>query len=247
MQDSPHSSTDAGQPLDAAFQALRTYTVGSGRGPLLPLDEAVAAAGRNPSARGELEARLVAFLRQAPPAPVLAREYVCRQLSRIGADPSVKALAALLDDNNTAEAARAALESIPAESASTVLREKLAGSKGAQKAGIAHSLGNRRDRGSVAALAALLDDADRQVATAAAGALGRIGTPEAAQALNQRATRKDNSLDLADARLACAEALLTEGRKSEALAIYTSLGDPSYPAQVQLAAKRGLLMAMQRK
>jgi HEAT repeat protein len=249
MQESPKPSADPAVALDAAFTALRAYGVGSGRGPLMPLDEAVAAAGRNPATRASLEARFVEVVSQQPPVSALAREYVCRQLARIGADASAKALAALLDDKECAEAARSALESIPGERASTVLREQLGRATGVQKAGIAHSLGARRDRGSVAALVALLNDSDRQVVSAAAGALGRIGTLDAAQALNERAARNDGSLTLvlADARLSCAEALLEDGRKADAVTIYKSLADPSHPPQVQLAARRGLLVAVQGK
>ncbi len=49
------------------------------------------------------------------------------------------------------------------------------------------SLGVRRDAASVPALAALLGDADKAVACAAACALGDIGTPEAAKALGESA------------------------------------------------------------
>ena len=63
------------------------------------------------------------------------------------------------------------------------LREALAKTSGAEKAGVIGSLGARRDAESIADLAALVGDSDAQIALAAATALGDIGTVESAKAL----------------------------------------------------------------
>ena len=100
----------------------------------------------------------------------------------------------------------------------------------------------------IADLAALVADTDPAIASAAATALGDIGTPEAAQALAGAKPASDAVKAKAnDGCLACAERLLAAGKKAEAKTIYTSLlsGNPS--KNVRLAATRGLLLASGKK
>ena len=108
-----------------------------------------------------------------------AKDFVCRKLLIIGTTASVPALAALLPDKELSHMGRYALERIPAPEAAEALREALAKTSGAEKSGIAGSLGVRRDTESVSDLSALLGDSDEQVALAAATARrhrhGRIG------------------------------------------------------------------------
>ena len=139
--------------------------------------------------------------------------------------------------------ARYALERMPAPEAAKALREALGKTNGAEKAGVAGSLGVRRDAASVSDLAALLGDSDALVALAAATALGDIGTVEAANALAS-ASPADEAVKMrvADARLTAAEKLIAAGDRGGAKAVYTSL--MTCPAKsVKLAATRGLLMA----
>ena len=138
---------------------------------------------------------------------------------------------------------RYALERIPAPEAAEALREALAKTSGEQKAGIAGSLGVRRDKESVSDLAALLGDSDELVALAAATALGDIGTVESAKALqNAAASAEPVKVRVADARLTAAEKLLAAGDRAAARKVYTSLiGSPV--KSIKLAATRGMLMA----
>ena len=147
------------------------------------------------------------------------------------------ALAALLGDKDLAHAARDALEAMPCPEAVQAIREALPKLAGLQKVGAIQSLGTRRDVPSVAALAGLLADGDRQIAAAAAAALGEIGTLEAADALRKAAPAA------ADALLACAERLAADGKKAEAKAIYAALDVPEQPKHVRLAAARGQVTA----
>ena len=108
--------------------------------------------------------------------------------------------------------------------------------------GVIGSLGVRRDAASVPLLAALLGDADLAVARAAAFALGDIRTPEAAQALAKgKSTRAEANLAATDASLACAEQLLADGKRAEALAVYKRFVGDDQPKHVRLAATRGML------
>jgi len=82
-----------------------------------------------------------------------------------------------------------------------------------------------------------------------AGALGKIGSPEAANALGEVAKKAPEGVKLAvaDGLLVCAENLLAGGKKAEALAIYKSLTGEDQPKQVRLAATRGLLAVAGKK
>lgn len=234
--------------VDAAFTALEQYKEGSGRGPLTVLDEAVAASLKQPGDQAKLEARLARLLEA--PVSSAAKEYVCRKLALAGSARSVPALAALLEqDGAVFEAARTALQAMPCVEARAALRASLGKSSGARKIGVINSLGACRDAASVGALKALLANSDQEVAAAAAAALGEIGSMEAAEALAAVRSKAERTLGLrfADAELACAERLLADGQKAAALAIYKALSESQWPAQVQLAAKRGLLRVMQQK
>jgi HEAT repeat protein len=234
------------QDLDKAFEALKTYDWGTDRKKMDPIDEAVIATRGDADARKALEKRLAAVLGTG--ASRSAKDYVCRTLKTMGTAESVPALAALLPDQDLSHMARYALERIPAPEAADALRAALPSLPAKLKAGVAGSLGVRRDEASVPALAALLNDSDPAVVSNAACALGSIGTPEAAKVLGPAAKHAPQAVKsaVADACLVCAEQLLAGGKKADAIALYKSLtGDPR--KQVNLAAKRGLLSAMGKK
>jgi HEAT repeat protein len=165
-------------------------------------------------------------------------------LSLVGSAESVPALAPLLTDEKLSHMGRYALERIPGDEAVAAIRAAAAKTTGRVKVGLLNSLGVRRDAASVAALVALLGDADAQVASAAAAALGAVGNAEAAKALGAFQEKAPESLSLAaaDAYLTCAERLLADNKKAEAMLIYKSLSQ-SKAKHVRLAAMRGLLAA----
>jgi HEAT repeat protein len=237
----------AGESPDKAFEALKTYDWGSDRAALQPIEAAVSAAHSDAAARKALETRLAEVLKAE--APQAAKDFVCRQLSLIGTAECVPALAPLLLDEKLAHMGRYALERIPDEAAVQALRDALPKAEGLRKVGVIQSLGVRRDAASVAALIPLLADANVQIAGAAAGSLGAIGNADAAKSLGEFLTKAPDGLKLAaaDANLACAERLLADGRKTEALAIYKTLSKPELPKHVQVAAQRGMLAAMRQK
>jgi HEAT repeat protein len=230
--------------LDTAFEALKTYDWGTDRNILNPIDDAVIAAHGNVEASKQLETRLAALLKT--PISRDAKDFVCRKLMVIGTAASAPALAELLPEKDHSHMARYALERISAPEAAAALRDALPKIGGELKVGVIGSLGSRRDVASVPALAALLADPDKAVASAAASALGDIGTPEAADALSNavKTASPDTSLAFADAGLTCAERLLAEGKKPAAIAIYKLLGGSNQPKHVGLAAKQGLLKAL---
>ena len=99
------------------------------------------------------------------------------------------------------------------------------------------------------ALAKLLAHNNQQVAAAAANALGRIATADAAKALAGALKRAPDKLKapVADAYLRCADAMLAAGKKAEAMAIYRTLDDDEWPKPIRLAAKAGMLKAAGKK
>lgn len=229
--------------VDNAFEALKTYDWGTDRNTLNPIDEAVVATQGDAAARSELETRLLAVL--ASGASRSAKDYVCRTLKTIGTARSVPVLAALLQDEDLSHIARYALERIPAAEAGAAMRQALPKLPDALKVGTLGSLGVRRDVASVAALAGMLGNADPAIVRAAACALGNIGSPQAGKALGDFAKKAPEGVKPAviDACLVCAEGLLADGRKADAVGLYKSLGGEDQPKHVRLAATRGLLAA----
>ncbi len=226
--------------LNRAFESLKTYGPGSDRALLLPLDNAVASAGTDLPLRKNLEPRLLAALEGCESA--VAREYICSKLALVGSAASVRPLARWLDDPQLACPACNALQALPGPEASNALRKSLTTLQGSLRIGPINSLGARRDSGSIRALTALLRDPDWAVISAAAAALGQIGTSKAANVLRafQRQAPKAVAPQLADALLVCGEKLVAEARPSEARSVYALLVGPENSPHIREAAQRGL-------
>jgi len=235
----------ADEALDKAFDALKTYDWGNDRAALGAIDAAVAASNKDQAAQKQLEKRLADVLKADVSGA--AKDFVCRKLSLVGSAECVPTVAALLADEKLSHMARYALERVPDAAAVKAMRDALPKVKGKLKVGVINSLGVRRDAESTKALVALLKDGDKQVASAAAAALGSIGTPDAAKALAAFEAPKELLLAVCDAQLTCAERLLAAGKKADAVAIYKSLSKPNLPKHVRVAGMRGRLAAEEKK
>jgi len=233
--------------VDNAFNTLKTYDWGADRQALNPIDQAIIATQGDAAARGTLEKRLADAL--AGGLSRSAQDYVCRRLRVVGTSQSIGALAALLPAEETSHIARYALERIPDEKAAQAMRDALPKVSSKLKSGIVGSLGKRRDAKSIETISKLLGDSDIEVARSAAHSLGLIGTPAAAKELSQFAKKAPANMKMpvADARLICAEQLLADGGKSDAVALYKELQGDDQPAQVKVAAMRGMLAAASKK
>ena len=225
--------------LDQAFEALKTYDWGQDRNVLKPIDEAVVAAHGDDAGRSELESRLIDVLKTE--VSFDAKQFVCRQLMRIGTAASVPTLADLLPDPQLSHMARYALERIPGAEAGNALRDALSKVEDDQKIGVIASLGVRGEADSVVPLQALLSDNSPAVARATAHALGAIRGSDAAQALSSAEPTAETKSTFADATLACAESLLAEGNRIAALTIYKRLLGSDPQQHVRVAATRGML------
>ena len=233
--------------VDKALETLKTYDWGSDREALTPIDQAIVGAQGNAAALKPLEKRLVDAL--AGGISRSAQDYVCRKLRVMGTAQSVEALAALLPAEETSHIARYALERIPGGKAAKAIRDALPAVRGKLKPGVIGSLGVRRDRQSITVLSQLLGDSDIDVARAAAQSLGLIGTSAAAGELRKFAKNApaNMTLPVADACLACAEQLLADGKKSEALAMYNELKGGGQPSHIKAAAMKGILTLATKK
>ncbi|MCX7016106.1 MAG: HEAT repeat domain-containing protein, partial [Candidatus Sumerlaeota bacterium] len=223
---------------DRAFLQLRSYGWDQSRAPLAVIDETTSAAlARNDAATlMDLAHRYAEVL--TAEATIAGKQYACRELSRIGSGDSVPALAALLASPDLSDMARLALERIPGPAASQALLQSLPGVKGEQRIGVVDSLGVLRAEQAVPALAGLLADSDAAIAGAAANALGKIGTSDAARALADSAAKASGPqrAALIDAALNAASLLVQAGKTEEGARICDGLLSAENSPYVQAAA-----------
>jgi hypothetical protein len=197
----------------------------------------------NPERRRQVAIRLAAVLDDAKTTPA-ARQFICKQIYRIGTKEAVPAVARLLNNDETADMARYALDRMPCPEAGDALRAAMEKAKGTTKVGIINSLGARRDAAVVAVLGKLAGDDNRAVAEAALSALGKIGGAQAASLLAEaKRAAGANSPELVpaadEALLACAADLAArKDRKAEA--IYKSLYDLKESSATRAAALKAL-------
>jgi HEAT repeat protein len=229
--------------VDKALETLKTYDWGADPEALKPIDQAIVATHGDVAARKALEKSLVDALTSGISRS--AQDYVCRKLRIVGTTQSVEALAALLPAEETSHIARYALERIPDEKAVEAMRDALPKVGSKLKPGIIGSLGVRRDKKSIMVISKLLGDSDIQVAKAAAQSLGLIGTSAAAKELSKFAKKAPANMKIpvADACLVCAEQLLADGEKAEAVALYNEFKGDDQPSHVKAAAMKGMLTA----
>ena len=184
-----------------------------------------------------------------PQTPVRARIWLLTQLERIGREECVGAVAAVLDDKDplVRDAACRALANNPAPDAGAKLRAKLAATADNKlKIALANALGFRAEPASASVLGKELQDPDTAVAAAAASALGKIATSEAAAELRRAPVNIEGEFRLRflDACLRCADRLLREGSAAEAGKIYAGIARHAPPNEpIRLAIMQGRLNA----
>ncbi len=167
----------------------------------------------------------------------------CQRAGELGDASAVPALAALLGNEHLSAYARYGLEPIADASAGAALQAALPKLQGDLLIGVIHSLGKRRDEAARPALTRLLDGRDVNVARAAAAALGAIGGAAAAKDLQATFARSSGMTKMlaADALLICAERMLAEGSRDQALAVYAGLSGPEIPKPARLAAMQAIV------
>jgi HEAT repeat protein len=189
------------------------------------------------------ESDLIAVLQSD--APKSEKAITCKKLAIYGTEQSVPALAPLLADKELSSWARIALEAIPGSAADAALRKALDNLQGRLLIGVINSISVRRDALAVDALTQKLSDADADVASAAAVALGHIGGEKAAQALTQALSNAPAGVrsSVAEGSILCAEWLLAHDSTAEAVKLYDTVRQADVPNQRHLEAIRGAILA----
>jgi HEAT repeat protein len=141
--------------------------------------------------------------------------------------------------------ARYALETLPGESVNEALRAELTKLKGRPLIGVIGSLGVRRDPKAASAIAGLLNDGDALVVQASARALGRIGTPEAAEALlsGVSGVAPENFLAFVEGIGRAVDAAMARGEVARYEQLFDSYADTQLPHHVRAAALRGAILS----
>lgn len=202
------------------------------------------ALAKNASSASAEKARLAiqVLKTNSPPADKAA---ACKRLAIYGDAKAVPALAPLLADADLASWARIALEAIPGRAADQALRNAAGKLNGRLLVGAINSLGVRRDAGAVGLLARKLKDADAEVASAAAVALGRIGGSKATSALQTALgdARPEVRSAVAQGLILSAEKLLAGRQPAKAAKLYEQVRTAQVPVQRIAEATRGVILA----
>lgn len=178
-----------------------------------------------------------------PASSEFRKAKACVRAGELGAKEAVPVLSALLTDPHLSAYARYGLEPIADSSAGDALRAALPKLKGGLLIGAVNSIGKRRDAKATPALVQMMLGPDSELARAAAVALGNIGGVSSAKELKAALGRTSalTRVAVADALLICAERLLADGKRAEALDLYVALSAPDIPKPMRLAARNGII------
>lgn len=202
-----------------------------------------------PGKPGQREALCRALMAKVGPEVAKpARIWLLRKVETIGREEVVAGLAKLFgdDDADIRETARRALANNPAPSAAAALRAELDKGKDAEwQVALINALAFRGDAGSVSTLTRLTENSNDAVASAAVSALGRIANGPALSALAalRKSARSTLKLEVVDASLRGAEALVAGGQAGEAAKIYEELGTSDQAESIRIAALTGYARA----
>ncbi|MFA5238991.1 MAG: HEAT repeat domain-containing protein [Phycisphaerae bacterium] len=231
------------QAVDKQLEKLSSYEFGQSREPLIELASIVQKSHDSPELIKKIEKRFLVFL--CADKTLAGKQFVCRQLSLIGTKESIPTLTVMLTNPDTSDMVRYALERIQDPAADEALCYSLKKTSGKIKIGVINSLGERGDEMSVTPISQLLSDPDKEIAQAAAAALGKISGQAAAAKLGN--ALKQSSGDwhtvLAEAYLMCANKFAASGNKTAAMDIYKELYVPAEPTQIRSAAMEGMIAA----
>jgi len=243
----PSASSGKGSDMEPKMLELlnkiKAYDWGQSRVALTEMSEVIRKAHGNKAELAQIEKALLGVL--ASGAKQAGKQYVCRELSIIGTEQSVEVLGGMLADQETSDMARYALERIGGTAVNDALRGALRKARGKAKIGIVNSLGRRGDTKAVRPLSRMLAGRDEALAAAAAAALGRIANPAAAKALAAAKDKTEGKVQMTvlDAYLKCADKMVADGKKADAIAIYKSLSTSAMPKPIRTAAMTGMLNA----
>ena len=227
--------------IDELIPELKMMEFSRSRVPFTQVEQLINASAADPSARGAITRRLAELL-DSEEATKWCKDFVLRQMKRIGTDREVPTIAVLLTDKQLGQMARYALEGIQTDTAQQAMIDALDKTDGHLRIGLIHALGHVRAAGAVSRIDTLLSSSDRQTAVAAAWALGQIATVEAAASIEnamQQSLKAELNAALAQAYLFCAETYQQAGGDAEAM--FDMLLSEQRPPHVRAAAFRNIV------
>jgi HEAT repeat protein len=194
-------------------------------------------------AASEQETQLIELLKSD--APKSEKALACKKLAVYGSSEAVPELAKLLTDAELASWCRIALEAIPGDEANEALRASLPMLEGRLLVGAINSLGVRHDADAVEPLTERLTDANPDVASAAAVALGHIGNSTATESLRKKLATapEDVRSAIAEGLVLCAERAVADDRAAEAVELYDQVRQADVPRPRIREATRGAILA----
>jgi type 1 glutamine amidotransferase/HEAT repeat protein len=239
----PKASSVKGSGMEQQLAKIKTYDFGDSRVALTELSDEIRKAYGKPEELKKYEAALIDVLKSD--AKYAGKQYAARELSIIGTEQSVPVLAGMLTNQEYSDMARYALERIPGEAVNKALLAALPKADGKAKIGIVNSLGERGCTAATAEIAKCTQGSDKMLGGAAISALGKIGTADAAGALEKTLeSTPDNQKTLVyDALLKAAEKMMNKQERSGALRIYRNLNKDGVPQLVRTAALKGMVNA----
>jgi len=198
---------------------------------------------RAAESQAEKQQKYIAIIKSD--APPQEKAVPCKMLAVYGDKEAVPALAALLPNKDLSSWARIALEAIPDPAADEALRDAAGKLQGRLLIGVINSIGYRRDAKAVEVLVPKLKDADAQVASSAAAALGKIGGAQAAEALLPLLADAPVAVrpTVAEGCVVCAEGFLAAGNPDQAVKLYDAVRKADVPKQRILEGTRGAILA----
>jgi HEAT repeat protein len=222
------------------YQALVTREFGTAADALAAIEQQIQAAA--PADHPALEQRLIGVL-ENPAATMPGKQFACQMLRLVGSPACVPAVARLLTDEKLSHMARIAFLDLKDPAVDAALRDALKSTRGEVQIGIVHTIGDRADRGSLNAVAGLLNADDARLVAAVLNAVGKIGGAEGAAAMDGAKVSDAQKLAWAQAYLRCASGLAVRGETKAAQAMYRKLLEGAYPSEARAGALRGMVFA----
>jgi HEAT repeat protein len=187
-----------------------------------------------------LEGKLIAIL-ESSEATMPAKDFACRMLRYVGSGKCVPAAAKLLTDEKLSHMARWVLRGIADPAAEKALIDAMGKTSGGVRVGIIETLGERRGATALDSLARLLGDSDAAAVEGALKAIGKIGGPKAADAVEKAKVAPAAKAMWCDAMLACAASLAAAGQKDRAEKMNQAVFDGDNPSVARVAALSWLI------
>jgi len=228
------------------YQALVKREYGSAANELAALEKQIETS--KPEEHPAIETRLIAVIKN-PEATMPGKQFACQMLRLVGSPKCVPVVARLLADEALSHTARIVLQGISDPAADQALREALGKTQGKLRIGIINTIGDRGESGlesgSLAVLTGLLANGDEATVNAALEAIGKIGSVQAAHALDAAKVPDAAKMTWSQAYLRCATNLTAKGETARAQKMYQVLQGGNYPSQVRAGAFREIVFAQQ--